>query len=166
MTRLNFALCLSLALLPVVTSSTCRAENEVKKEKVELIDGGFRMAKPWGGLEAKGKVVELRVSSIPADRQLLMPRLNNRMKSLTVKGADELSKQLKFKPLLVEWQISLPKGLKDVATPTIVFETLEPVYLPTKPRHVKPLKSGEIVLAAHDVVTHGRLLRFARYWPS
>ena len=112
----------------------------------------------WGHLTVDGNRLELHVESIPEDRKLLIPRLNNQIRSLSLKNTDA-TVAFKIWPLIDEWQITLPKSLP-VEQPIVVLETYERIYVPVEPRVIAQSKSGVIALTAQEAVTHGRLLRF------
>ena len=113
---------------------------------------------PGGRLVWQKAAVELHVDQMPEKRKLLMPRLNNRMKSLYVKGMTPEDSKLKFKPLLTQWEITLPKSVGE--SPVVVFETIEPIVFPSTPFVIQQEADQAIVLPAHHAVTHGELLRF------
>lgn len=139
-----------LALIPVITLLLNAASGAA--------DGPLDSF-PWGHGEIEGDtILQLHVDTIPENRTLLIPRLNNRLHSLTVKDADT-PVDLKFRPLIDQWQISLPESLTE-QKPVILLETYETLDVPTEPRTVEQSESGIIELPAHKAVTHGRLLRF------
>lgn len=114
----------------------------------------FPMKRPWGEIRKVANGLEIHVTS--PKNVVLVPRLNNPIGLVYLKG-DAKKKKLKFKPLLTEWSITLPKG---TAKAVIMMETIGEPYLPVKPRIVPTGKDGVITLGAHDAVTHGRLLRY------
>ena len=113
----------------------------------------------WGRIVARDSSIELHVKTIPGSRVISFPRLNNQMKSLYLDGKSPEESNLKFKPELTTWEVTLPKDLADTS-PLIIFETLEPVELAIKPHVVNQSDDGSVTLPAHHVVTHGKLLRY------
>ncbi len=117
----------------------------------------FPLKREWGEIRFVDLGLELHVTKRPKDGIVRLPRLNNRMKGVYLKG-DPNRKPLKFKPEIQQWAITLPKS--DNANPIVIFETIGEVYVPTQPRVVSQSKDRSIVLPAHDAVTHGKLLRY------
>ena len=113
----------------------------------------------WGRIVAKKSALELHVNKLPATRVISFPRLNNRMKSVYLEGKTEEESKLKFKPEITTWEVTLPKELGDFSG-IVIFETLEPIELATKPHVVKQSKDGDVTLPSHYVITHGKLLRY------
>ncbi len=113
----------------------------------------------WGRIVAQKSALELHVTKLPASRVISFPRLNNRMKSVHLEGKTEEESKLKFKPEITTWEITLPKELGEFSG-VVMFETLEPIELATKPHIVKQSKDGDITLPSHYVITHGKLLRY------
>ncbi|NQV23631.1 MAG: hypothetical protein HQ518_04600 [Rhodopirellula sp.] len=121
---------------------------------------GFPAEVSWGRIVARESALELHVKKIPANRVIAFPRLNNRMKSVYLQGKTEEQSKLKFKPEINTWEITLPDNLPTDATPVVIFETLEPIELATKPHVVQQSRDGGVTLPAHHVITHGKLLRY------
>lgn len=119
----------------------------------------FPAETPWGRIVAKETALELHVRKLPDNRIVSFPRLNNRMKSVYIEGQTAEQSKLRFKPEVSTWEVTVPRETGDFSG-VIVFETMEPVHLPTKPYVVKQSNNGEITLPAHHVVTHGKLLRY------
>lgn len=141
------ALCALFFALPArVDSSANAADDPLGKQS-------------WGRIVQQKNTLELHVDTVPDDRNLLIPRLNNRLKKLSLKGGPDEA-ELSFRPLIDQWQITLPKSLATDANPIVVFETFEPIHVPVKPRVVAQLDTGAVELPAHESVTHGRLLRY------
>ena len=113
----------------------------------------------WGRIVARKSAIELHVKQLPDNRIVSFPRLNNRMKSLYLDGQTPEASGLKFKPQITTWEVTLPKDLPD-SSPVVIFETLEPIALATKPHVVKQSKDSSVILPAHHVITHGKLLRY------
>ncbi|QDS87920.1 hypothetical protein EC9_21030 [Rosistilla ulvae] len=113
----------------------------------------------WGEIVWKPKSLELHVESLPDDRKISFPRLNNRMKSLHFQGEDPEQTKLKFRPEPKTWDITFPKEAQPQGK-VVVFETLEPVLLAEKPHRISQSEDGSFTLPAHHAVTHGTLLRY------
>lgn len=113
----------------------------------------------WGRIVAQKSALELHVKKPPTNRVISFPRLNNRMKSVFLEGRTPEESKLKFKPEITTWEVTLPKDLGEFSG-VVIFETLEPIELATKPHVVKQSKNGAVTLASHYVITHGKLLRY------
>lgn len=113
----------------------------------------------WGRIVARKSALELHVQKLPANRVISFPRLNNRMKSVYLEGKTAEDSKLKFKPEITTWEVTLPKELGDFSG-VVIFETLEPIELATKPHVIKQSKNGAVTLPSHYVITHGKLLRY------
>ncbi|MCH2203797.1 MAG: hypothetical protein MK102_17665 [Fuerstiella sp.] len=111
----------------------------------------------WGEIVTTVKTVELRITSVPDDRVVRIPRINNPYQRIFLKS-DEKKTQLPFVPEVSEWLITLPEAA--TAPATIVIETVGSPQLLTHPFIVQPLAEGDFVLPAHHAVVHGRLLRY------
>ena len=113
----------------------------------------------WGRIVAQESALELHVNKLPASRVISFPRLNNRMKSVYLEGKTEEESNLKFKPEIATWEVTLPNVPSEFSG-VVIFEALEPIELATKPHVVKQSKNGDVILPSHYVVTHGKLLRY------
>lgn len=113
------------------------------------------LQKEWGSIEFQGSEVVIEVKTEPAKRKVMIPRLNNRMKTLSADGSEA---KLKFVPEPEEWVITLPKTLAIPATLRLTL--LEPARLCAEPFVVQANDSGVIELPAHHAITHGEKLRF------
>ncbi|MEL6108484.1 MAG: hypothetical protein AAFU85_20865 [Planctomycetota bacterium] len=111
--------------------------------------------KDWGSIEFHGAEVVIEIKTEPAKRKVAIPRLNNRMKSLTADGTEL---KLKFVPEPDQWMIALPKALAIPATLRLAL--IEPARLCADPFVVQANDSGVIELPAHHAITHGEKLRF------
>ncbi len=109
----------------------------------------------WGTIDYYADRLELNVSKPVEGRTVAIPRLNNPIGPVYLKS-DSNKKELRLRPGIVDWAISLPKGF---ATDTIVVELKGRPWLPTLPRVVSG-SQPETVLHAHDAVTHGKLVRY------
>ncbi|MCO6456746.1 MAG: hypothetical protein J5I93_15715 [Pirellulaceae bacterium] len=113
---------------------------------------------PWGELHRGADRLELHVTDPPADRQVLLPRLNNPLRQVYLRG-DAARQPLGFKPGVDRWAIELPAKL-DQQQPVIVVETVGEPRLAGVPRITSQAPEGPILLAAHDAVVHGKNLRY------
>ena len=111
---------------------------------------------PWGEVRRVSDRLELVVLKRPADGIVSIPRLNNPIEKAFL-ADDKKQTPLSLKPGVGEWSIVLPPQPE---RPTVVVETVGRPYLPTIRRIVSAAADGEIGLAAHDAVTHGKLLRY------
>jgi acetyl esterase/lipase len=113
----------------------------------------------WGTIRYNANGLELLVDRVPASGNLEIPRLNNPVGKIYLKG-DATKKELKLKPGLTIWAITLPKAASNDGKFVIVVETIGAPHLPRIPRIVAASREGSITLAAHDSITHGKLLRY------
>lgn len=113
---------------------------------------------PWGRLELKENAVYLFIDAWPADGKVAMPRLNNPIGAVYLVN-DPARKGLGFQPNLNDWSVSRPKNAND-GPETVVVEVLGKPRIAGAPVVVAPADDDSITLAAHDAVTHGRLLRY------
>ncbi|QDV68404.1 hypothetical protein Poly24_21130 [Rosistilla carotiformis] len=113
----------------------------------------------WGKIVWKPSSLELHVESLPKDRKISFPRLNNQMKSLHFEGESPEQTKLTFRPEPETWDIGFPKDV-DPQGRVVVFETIEPVLWAKQPHRVSQSEDGSITLPAHHAVTHGVLLRY------
>lgn len=130
---------------------------------------GSELSQPWGMIQVHAESVEFHVESLPADRTLSFPRLNNEMKRLFIKdqaAKDGAAKEatakdeaLRFTPLVESWQIVVDKK-SDFQSGVIVFETKQPIQWSPEPVIVAASSDRLVVLPAHHAVTHGKLLRY------
>ena len=117
----------------------------------------FPMTFEWGTIKNTSAAVELHVESVPDQRVIRIPRFNNPYKRIYLKS-DTAKDQLKFKPEVKDWLITLPDS---AGAPTIiVIETAGTPELLTEPFVTKPNTNGEFILPAHHAVVHGKLLRY------
>jgi len=112
----------------------------------------------WGVIRRAAAGLELHVDRPPADGVITIPRMNNRIGAVYVKG-DQAKKALNFQPGTESWSIVLPKTPLPTS-PVIFVETLELPQLPTIPHVVSAASNGDVVLAAQHAVTHGKMLRY------
>lgn len=114
----------------------------------------------WGSVRSSAAGLELLVDRVPADGNLEIPRLNNPVGKIYLKG-DEKKSELPIKPGLQTWAIGLPKDVSSAGKTVVVVETIGPPHLPLIPRIVPASADGNITLAAHDSVILGaKLLRY------
>lgn len=112
----------------------------------------------WGSIRSNASGLELLIERAPVGGKLEIPRLNNPVGKIYLKD-DAKKTELAIKPGLTTWLISAPKATS-LAGKTIVVETIGPPHLPRIPRIVSASSDGNVTLAAHDSITHGRLLRY------
>ncbi|MDA1017316.1 MAG: alpha/beta hydrolase fold domain-containing protein [Planctomycetota bacterium] len=111
----------------------------------------------WGTIDWYADRLELNVMT--ADKPAVeVPRWNTPIGKAFVKS--DPKREVNVKPLLTTWSLGLPKQTERPRPLTIVVPTLGRPYLPTLPRVVSSAASGSVTLAAHDAVTHGKLLRY------
>lgn len=118
----------------------------------------FPFKTDWGAIELRLGRLELNAATIPEDRKLSVPRLNNRTGAVYLVG-DKERQPLRFWPEIDHWAVTLPKSAKAPLTVVVEIKDGAP-YLPKKPRVVQSEEDGNVNLHAYDAVTHGRLLRF------
>ena len=110
----------------------------------------------WGRIEWKENAVRLIVQTWPADGKLAMPRLNNPIGAVYLEG-DAAKTALKFEPNVADWTVHRPANREGNV---VVIETVGKPRRAGEPVVTDPAADGSITLAAHDAVTHGRLLRY------
>jgi len=142
-------------LIAAGTGLTGRAADQAERTGSRPLEA----RQPWGEIVRGESVLELKVEKLPADRTLTIPRLNNRMKSLTLKGGPE-NAEVQLRPQVREWQIVLPASLPADSRPVVVLELHEPVFVPEQPHVLTQQDDGSLDLPAHEAVTHGELLRY------
>ena len=112
-----------------------------------------------GVLMRKGNVLYLHVNKVPENGVLSIPRLNNEIVKVFL--ADNVEKELKYKPLVKTWEITIPKERRQSEkAPHVVIELKEPAHFPSIPIVVSEDENGLVLLPAHHAVTHGKLLRY------
>lgn len=111
----------------------------------------------WGTIVATDTAVDLHVTAVPKDRIIRIPRFNNPYKRIFCRNKLDAA-DLKFKPEVDEWLITLPESVSDGSV--IAIETVGRPQLMTEPVVIKVGKQGVFTLPAHDAVTHGELLRY------
>lgn len=110
----------------------------------------------WGAIEWKADAVHLRVDAWPADGKVTMPRLNNPIGAVYLLG-DPKKEPVKFQPNVADWSVFKPAAAGPC---TVVVEVKGKPRAAGEPPVAEPAGDGTITLAAHDAVTHGRLLRY------
>jgi acetyl esterase/lipase len=116
-----------------------------------------RSKTPWGEIAQTSAGLELAVDEPPEDGLLAIPRLNNPISKVYVQQ-ESATEALVLSPGPAQWSVALPKNL---LRPGIVkLETVGRPYVPAIPRITTAAADGAVTLAAHDVVTHGELLRY------
>jgi hypothetical protein len=112
----------------------------------------------WGQIECKADSVHLVIDDWPANGKVVMPRFNNPIGTVYLLN-DPAKTPLGFQPNVGDWSVSRPKT-------TLAGMDVVVVEMKGKPRPAgEPVvaeaeEDGSITLAAHNVVTHGRLLRY------
>ena len=109
----------------------------------------------WGRIEWKSDAAHLVVETWPADGKLAMPRLNNPIGAVYLKG-DESKAPLKFEPGVSEWFVTRGKKEGNV----VVVETVGAPRPAGEPVVSEAAADGSITLAAHTGVAHGKMLRY------
>lgn len=117
----------------------------------------FPTSLDWGSIVATDTTVDLHITSVPEDRVIRIPRFNNPYKRIFVRNAPDAA-ELKFKPEVDEWLITLPDPVADNSV--VAIETVGKPQLVTEPIVNKADKQGRFTLPAHNAVTHGELLRY------
>lgn len=111
----------------------------------------------WGRIEWTPSAALLHVDAWPADGKVAMPRLNNPIGAVYLRG-DQAQKPLSFQPNVADWTVSRPK---DAGPSVVVVETVgKPRPAGEKAPLVEAGKDGSVTLSAHDAACHGRLLRY------
>lgn len=112
----------------------------------------------WGDVIRGRSQLELHVSALPADRTITMPRLNNPIGAVYMKG-DKSRSPVGFRPEVADWSVTLPKSLGD-QPPVVVVKTIGLPRVAGLPRIVSQSEDATLRLAAHDAVVHGEKLRY------
>lgn len=102
--------------------------------------------------------IEIHVRRPPTDAVITIPRFDNPIGAVYLKE-DPLKKPLKFSPGVEKWAITLPESTLESGA-TIVMETVGRPYVSVIPRVSTADDDGSVTLAAHDAVTHGKMLRY------
>lgn len=119
----------------------------------------FPIQKKWGRISALPRGLKLDVSPSDAPSTIVIPRMNNRVKTI-YSGHDIEKKPLKLKPGVNEWEILLPHETKLTKPLSIIVEFKETPFLPVKPNVIRENKKHQLVLDAKDAVVHGKMLRY------
>lgn len=120
----------------------------------------FAKKAKWGVATTKGNRLNLLVNYWPEGGKLLVPRLHNSVRSVTMSGQEG---ELKLKPNVKDWEITLPEKPKrrDVLLPIITMELDGPaVEAREMAPAVKPSQDGSIALHSRYAIVHGEMLRF------
>jgi hypothetical protein len=110
-------------------------------------------------MRCSAESLDLLVFRQPPDGVLRIPRLNNPVKAVYVRGDDSRA-PLKLSPGVREWTIEGERLKQDAVGQTIIVETVGRPHVPSLPRIVGAAEGGAVTLAAHDAVTHGENLRY------
>ncbi|QNN24653.1 alpha-L-fucosidase [Planctomycetales bacterium ZRK34] len=119
----------------------------------------FKQTFDWGRVTVKGDVLYLHVFDWPADKKISIPPLNNPMKSIAVLG--DPTAKASLHPEVDKWVIQLPDEPVNTSATVIKLQLDGDVKVAgdTAPM-VQPGADGTITLAAHDALTHGKMLRY------
>ena len=118
-----------------------------------------KVAAEWGEMRCGAESLDLMVFRQPVGGVLRIPRLNNSVKAVYLRGDDSRA-QLKLSPGVREWSIEGERLKRDIARQTVIVETVGRPYIPVLPRIINAAADGSVTLAAHDAVTHGENLRY------
>ena len=118
-----------------------------------------RQSADWGEIHFAPTSLELHVTKRAAEGTIKIPRLNNPIGAVYVRG-DPAKAALKLSPGLTDWSITLPPAAPANSSLVVVVETVGRPYLPIIPRAISPAADGSLTLAAHDAITHGENLRY------
>lgn len=129
------------------------------KSASQTSDTSFPIQKKWGTISTLPQGLKLEISQLQQKEKLLIPRMNNRIKSVYF-TQDVDKKPLDLKPGVNEWEIRLPAKNKLTFPTSVVVEFKEPPYLPVKPRVIQENQKKQIILDAKDAIVHGEMLRF------
>jgi acetyl esterase/lipase len=113
----------------------------------------------WGEIRRGAGGLELRVESPPPGNKIEISPFDNPIGNVYVQ-ADEKKSPLALKPGVKSWSIDLPPRSAAKPPYIIVVETKGLPRLEMLPRVVSAASDGAVVLAAHDAVTTGELLRY------
>lgn len=113
----------------------------------------------WGEIHRGPAGLELRIDKPPAEYAIKIPRFNNSIGKVYFKD-DESQTELTLKPGMDSWSIELPNAVQTKAPYAIVVETIGSPRLALLPQVVSTSSDKEVILPAHDAVTHGVLLRY------
>ncbi|WP_436716041.1 hypothetical protein U8335_28315 [Roseiconus lacunae] len=117
--------------------------------------GEWSQQTAWGNLQAKGSTVTMKVNELPNAGYVSLPRLNNRLESVTAKG---IADELRFIPEIDHWRVFVPKNA--TLPLSIEVKLLEKIRRCDAPFVVKPSENGKVTLPAHHAETQGEKLRF------
>lgn len=113
--------------------------------------------KPGAAFKATEAVV-IYLPAWPEDGRLVIPRLNNPLGKAYLLGRPE--QELVVKPEPHEWLLSLPTELPHATRPVVIVKTVGAPQWAKAPVSIGPNDEGVFILAAHDAVTHGELIRY------
>ena len=112
----------------------------------------------WGEMRQRPSGLEIEVRRPPTDAVITIRRLDNPIGAVYLKE-DPMKKPLKFSPGIAKWTITLPESARKSGG-TIVVETVGRPYVSAIPRVTTADADGSVTLAAHDAITHGKMLRY------
>ena len=140
-----------------------RVATWIEEHRVAVIGAGatpFKERLAWGVATTKGDHLFLHVIKWPKEGKLLIPRLHNSVKTARLFGS---SQELKLKPNVSDWEITLPEKprARDTILPVLHLELDAPAVVATETAPVvKPGEKGAISLHARYAIVHGEMLRF------
>jgi hypothetical protein len=112
----------------------------------------------WGRIDWKADAVHLVIDAWPAEGKVVMPRLNNPIGTVYLLN-DPAKAPLGFQPNVGDWSISRPKT-PSTGADVIVVEVKGKPQVAGEAVVAEAAEDGSITLAAHNAVTHGKLLRY------
>jgi len=121
-------------------------------------EGPAPLKTDWGKIEWKADSLYLYIDSWPADGKVTIPRLNNPIGTV-YRVNDPAKTPLGFQPNIADWSVSRPKTPAP-GPDVVVVEVKGTPRAAGEPVVVEPAADASITLAAHNVVTHGKLLRY------
>ena len=139
-------------VLPIVAPARADSVETPRETKA------FATSPPWGRICSIDSTLILQLEADLKDVAVVIPRLNNPVKAVYFRGRPDQTLQLIPHP--DEWVIDIPPALRADASDAIVVQLEGEPYLPTEPRVLRADENGEILLPAHDAVTHGKSLRY------
>ena len=143
------------ALLSFLVMATCvGADEHVPARKSQP----FLEKLTWGRDCVIESTLILQMEESASEQAISIPRLNNPVKAVYFRGMPDHPLQLVAEPRA--WTIMIPEDRQAGTGQAIVLQLEGAPYLPVQPRCVEQDDEGQVFLAAHDVVTHGKSLRY------
>lgn len=131
----------------------------LKTHQHTVLDAGespFAKRAKWGDATTSGNHLYLHVGSWPKDNKLLIPRLHNSIVTAKLVGGDEV----KVKPNVADWELTLGEKPKRNILPVIDLELNEPAKQGLSDPPVVKAKDNAIELHSRYAIVHGEMLRF------